>query len=561
MDGATLYIKQLKPYLYLLDEEHQATGYLVIGENKAVLIDTMNGLTNLRAEVEKLTDKPVMVVNTHGHPDHVFGNVYFDEAYIHPKDVEMAQSFTKSEEYRRVFTDKGLFMPPFKPIQGGDVIDLGGKTLEVYDLPGHTAGGILLLLKEDRILFVGDGINHHLWMQLDSCMPISEYVKELDKVMFLEKEADVILHGHAQDYDDISLLRCVRNACAEIAEGKTAEDEPYPWFAGVGKKHRIPLMPGKHYQQSDSVICYDPENVLPEQPGEVPRRVTAMRKAWAAADAARDAGLTEPESVEAFRNISYGPHGEWNLLDVYRPKEKSGETLPVIVSIHGGGFFYGDKELYRFYTMHLAEMGFAVVNYNYRLAPENHFPAPLEDAMAVLDWISANATAYGLDTSNLFFVGDSAGAQLVSQFACILTNPAYAQLFEMKAPEGITVRAISLACGVYTLLPDEGGEFSPMMLDYLAEEARTDNPRLEVKNNITKDYPPTFIFSAYLDSLYEACEPMAEFLRTRGVEVRCKIYGSPEAEDVRHVFHVNMKLSEGERANRDQTAFFKEHIR
>jgi hypothetical protein len=58
MDGATLYIKQLKPYLYLLDEEHQATGYLVIGENKAVLIDTMNGLTNLRAEVEKLTDKP-----------------------------------------------------------------------------------------------------------------------------------------------------------------------------------------------------------------------------------------------------------------------------------------------------------------------------------------------------------------------------------------------------------------------------------------------------------------------------------------------------------------------
>ena len=265
MDGATLYIKQLKPYLYLLDEEHQATGYLVIGENKAVLIDTMNGLTNLRAEVEKLTDKPVMVVNTHGHPDHVFGNVYFDEAYIHPKDAEMAQSFTKSEEYRRVFTDKGLFMPPFKPIQGGDVIDLGGKTLEVYDLPGHTAGGVLLLLKEDRILFVGDGINHHLWMQLEGCMPVSEYVKELDKVMFLEKEADVILHGHAQDYDDISLMRCVRNACAEIAEGKTAEDEPYPWFAGVGKKHRNTLMPGKRYQQSDSVVCYDPENVLPDQ--------------------------------------------------------------------------------------------------------------------------------------------------------------------------------------------------------------------------------------------------------------------------------------------------------
>jgi len=149
----------------------------------------------------------------------------------------------------------------------------------------------------------------------------------------------------------------------------------------------------------------------------------------------------------------------------------------------------------------------------------------------------------------------------VSQFACILTNPAYAKLFRMKAPEDITVRAISLACGVYTLVPDEGGEFTPMMLDYLADEARTDNPRLEVKGNITEDYPPTFIFSAYLDSLYEACEPMAEFLKSRGVEVRCRIYGSPEAQEVRHVFQVNMYLQEGERANRDQTAFFKEHIR
>ena len=64
-----------------------------------------------------------------------------------------------------------------------------------------------------------------------------------------------------------------------------------------------------------------------------------------------------------------------------------------------------------------------------------------------------------------------------------------------------------------------------------------------------------------LDSLYEACEPMAEFLKSRGVEVRCRIYGSPEAQEVRHVFHVNMYLQEGERANRDQTAFFKEHIR
>ena len=256
-----LYVKQLKPYLYLLDENHEATGYLVIGDEKALLIDTMNGYTNLKKAVQELTDKPVMVVNTHGHPDHIFGNIYFDEAYMNPKDLPLAETFTGSEEFKRFCEEKGGTMPAFREIRGGDVIDLGNKTLEVYELPGHTPGGILLLLKEDRILFTGDSVNHHLWMQLDGCLPISEFVKELDKVMFLEQEADLILHGHANDYDDISLLHCLRQGCSEICEGKSADDEPYHWFGGVGKQHHFALDPGKKYAQEHSVICYMPENV------------------------------------------------------------------------------------------------------------------------------------------------------------------------------------------------------------------------------------------------------------------------------------------------------------
>ena len=150
----------------------------------------------------------------------------------------------------------GRSMPRFKPIKGGDVIDLGGKTLEVYDLPGHTPGGILLLLKEDRILFTGDSINHHLWMQLDGCLSLEDYVKELDKVMFLEKEADFILHGHARDFDDISLMHCLRDGIQEICDGKTDKDLPYEWFGGVGKQHPFALEEGKIYQQPDSVVCY-----------------------------------------------------------------------------------------------------------------------------------------------------------------------------------------------------------------------------------------------------------------------------------------------------------------
>ena len=257
-----LFVKELKPGIYLMDEGHMASGYIVVGTEKVAVIDTMNGLNDLHAAVRKITDKPIVVINTHGHPDHIFGNVYFEEAYLNPKDMELASSFTNMPEFQKACEEHGVKMPPFKPVKEGDVFDLGGKTLEVYELPGHTPGGIVLLLKEDRILFTGDGVNHYLWMMLDGCLKLSDYVKSLDRIMFLENEADYILQGHAQVFEDISLMRCVRNGIVEIVEGKTEKDEPYEWFGGVGKKHPFKLEDGKEYAHTDeTIICYNPENI------------------------------------------------------------------------------------------------------------------------------------------------------------------------------------------------------------------------------------------------------------------------------------------------------------
>ncbi len=256
-----LFIKEVRPGIFLMDEAHEATGYLVIGRERACVIDTMNGYSDLCAAVRRHTDKPLIVVNTHGHPDHIFGNVYFDEAYIHPDDAELARQFANDPQFVEICRKCGLAMPPFRDIRPGDEIDLGGRTLEVHALPGHTPGGILLLLREDRILFTGDSVNHHLWMQLDGCLPLHEYVKQLDRVMFLEDRADIILHGHAREEDDISLLRCLRRGVEEICEGKTADDKPYRWFGGVAMQHAFRCEPGRRYQQSDHVICYRADNI------------------------------------------------------------------------------------------------------------------------------------------------------------------------------------------------------------------------------------------------------------------------------------------------------------
>ena len=299
----------------------------------------------------------------------------------------------------------------------------------------------------------------------------------------------------------------------------------------------------------------------------VPQRVLDMRKAWADADARRDEGLTEPDDIVKFRNISYGSFNKWNLLDLYIPEDKNinankaGCALPVIVSIHGGGFFYGDKELYRFYCMHLAQSGFAVVNYNYRLAPEFKFPAPLEDAAAVLRWISENAEKYNLDKHNIFMTGDSAGAQLVSQMGCILTNKRYSDLFKLVLPKDLRIGAVSLACGVYSFPSSQDTELiSDMQRDYFGDLRLLDDEKVKVQKYITQEYPPAFVFSSYCDFLYAECEPMAKLISARGGQAEYRIFGSEDRPDIGHVFHVNMKLEEGEKANIAQIGFFREHI-
>lgn len=165
--------------------------YLLAGDKEAVSIDTGYGAGNLRAFLQTLTDKPVKnVINTHNHFDHTACNGYFEKAYMAHKAIPLATipyaSFSGIDfirDYPRVGIGEGF------------VYDLGGRTLEAFDIPDHTADGIALLDRKERLLVIGDELMP---------LPMGKHLKRatvktfygyLEKLMAHREEFDRLLCG------------------------------------------------------------------------------------------------------------------------------------------------------------------------------------------------------------------------------------------------------------------------------------------------------------------------------------------------------------------------------
>ncbi|MBQ7850331.1 MAG: MBL fold metallo-hydrolase [Clostridia bacterium] len=237
-------IKQIRPNVWLIDDAGESTCFLIAGRDKALLVDTANGYEDLAEIVRSLTSLPVVVVNTHGHGDHILGNAYFGEAWMHPADFALYEMFAgyAREQLERL----GLGLCPLKPLSIGQVFDLGGVQLEVVDLKGHTEGSVGLLDKAGRILYTGDGLNTHLWMQLDHSLPVSVL---LDTFLKLKEEHgadfDHIAHGHAKELRGREVLDWMIAGCEDILAGRTENDLPYEYFGGVCRQHPITGVPGE----------------------------------------------------------------------------------------------------------------------------------------------------------------------------------------------------------------------------------------------------------------------------------------------------------------------------
>lgn len=285
-----------------------------------------------------------------------------------------------------------------------------------------------------------------------------------------------------------------------------------------------------------------------------------LRRAFQAGDDKRDAGLTTPEDIERRDDICYGSDAKWQVMDVYRPKGTAGK-LPVIVSIHGGGWTYGDKERYQWYAMNLAQRGFAVVNFTYRVAPEFKFPAGIEDTNLVFQWILENHQWFDLD--RIFAVGDSAGAHMLTIYSAMCTNAAYAAKMGIQPPKfsdgrALVPNAVGLNCGIYEI--DITGKSPTKNLMKALLKEKGSSRELDLINPlpyINERFPRAFVMTASQDPLAgpPAQAKLVQKLTQCGVEVLDKTYGTEE-EGLNHVFHCDIKTEAAGICNDEECAFF-----
>lgn len=214
--------------------------YLLVGSEKALLIDTGYGLTDVFSAIQEITDLPVIVVNTHGHMDHVHGNHFYNEIYMAEEDEEVFSRHTDRAYLIGLLKDilrenrlplwimklpglRGLvekivtaYPSTHKPLPDEGCFELGDRRVEIIHTPGHTKGSISLLDQKNGWLFSGDttcrkGVLLHFPESTD----VATYQNSLRKLKVLADEGKIrkLFPSHQETPIDQELLNLFLEAC------------------------------------------------------------------------------------------------------------------------------------------------------------------------------------------------------------------------------------------------------------------------------------------------------------------------------------------------------------
>ena len=237
--------------------------YLVEGKSSALVVDTGFGLEDIRKEIEGLTSLPYKVVNTHGHGDHSGGDMYFGEVYMSAaaepdarEALELNKTVLPAQEIEKMRQrlESGSFKARY--VSDGFVFDLGGKQIEIIEIPGHTEGCIALLDKQDRLLFSSDCAVKamDILLVVPQAQPLSTYLQSMKKLRGRAAEYDALCTGHDLEPVGKEFLDSVIDCCGKIILGELLgqDIELPPVFGDTRAKRAV---------YEDFAVAYRPKSL------------------------------------------------------------------------------------------------------------------------------------------------------------------------------------------------------------------------------------------------------------------------------------------------------------
>lgn len=191
--------------IYRITDPLGVGGNLIVGNEKALLIDTGFGLEDIRIPVRQVTDLQLIVVNSHVHTDHSGGNYFFDTVYVPGAEREnmadgsidrardmLFRSWRPVRPHLSEYMIEGVALTDrlkktrYEPLPKR--FDLGGRIIETTELAGHTRASSILIDLNTRIAFVGDAIGLTTWLFLYPEGTIGGYS---DRLAAFSKRTDV----------------------------------------------------------------------------------------------------------------------------------------------------------------------------------------------------------------------------------------------------------------------------------------------------------------------------------------------------------------------------------
>lgn len=288
--------------------------------------------------------------------------------------------------------------------------------------------------------------------------------------------------------------------------------------------------------------------------------------------------LEKHEPSKAITTLADQPYDTTSGLkaDVYFPTDVAENTeLPVIIWTHGGAWISGSKSDRAPYFKLLAAEGFTVVAPDYTLAPEKIYPTQLNELNNLYGYIKDNRQRFHANTDSIFLAGDSAGSQLSSQMAAIITDTTYASEVGIKPKLAASeLDGVILFCGIYKMqgltqpspeLPKIIGWGDDIAVWSYSGTKDFSNPviaQMSPYYHVTDKYPATFISGGNNDPLTnDQSKPFADKLQGLGVSVTSLFFPADHQPKLPHEYQFNLDNDDGKNAFTEAVNFVRSHAR